>query len=156
MTLIQCFGLTDGSLTSKPKMPPGYQPTFVHIYDMERLTGTGGYLMEWEQSGVPRSKWFRQRYLSVRFGEEKQHCWGFGYHGNLLLTNWTPQHDRLREYLGRPVARFDRFYRIDGRFTPQETRFVWSVFERGAVFQKFEYNKEGFLERVTALFVSQQ
>ena len=54
MTLIQCFGLTDGSLTSKPKMPPGYQPTFVHIYDMERLTGTGGYLMEWEQSGVPR------------------------------------------------------------------------------------------------------
>lgn len=105
---------------------------------------------------IHRFKWFRQRYLSVGFGEEKQHCRGFGYHGNLLLTNWTPQHDRLREHLGRPVARFDRFYRIDGRFTPQETRFVWSVFERGAVFQKFEYYKEGFLERVTALFVSQQ
>lgn len=155
VTTISLVGLDKEEIIQPLKMPNGFLPTTVYIYDTEQLIGSKGYLLEWDQWETERSGWYPRRWsLMVKTAKQNYRLWGFGIDGGVYATNVVATAaSKLAEEFNRPLPAFDRLCRV--RYTCTESlkgKVYWAVFESDALWQIHFYDEQGRYQRSVGWF----
>lgn len=159
VTAILSVGLDKEEITRPLKMPKGYAPTYVSIYDTKQLIGSEGYLVEWDQWGTERlgwqPRWYPRRLsLTVETSKQSYNLWGFGVDGNAYLTNASPAEvSRLAQEFARPLPAFEKLYAV--KYTCSQSlkdKVDWAVFEWDALLQIHSYDEEGKYRSSVGIF----
>jgi hypothetical protein len=146
VTTISLVGLDKEEIIQPLKMPDGFLPTTVNIYDTEQLIGSKGYLLEWDQWGAKRSGLYPRRWsLTVETAKLNYRLSGFGVDGGVFVSNVAATAtSKLAEEFSRPLHTFERMFRV--RYSCPESlrgKVSWAVFETDALWQKHCYDEQG-------------